>query len=87
MKYSDFLKTHAEALSKEDIRVLRMSTGLTQIGFEEKYGIPRRTMQAWETGVRKAPEYVLLLLAYAVLSDVNATTDPVCVDEIERENF
>lgn len=69
MKYSDFLKQHTPGTAKEDVRAIRRASGLTQAGFAEKYGVPRRTLQDWEAGKREAPGYVVSLLAYAVKSD------------------
>lgn len=69
MKYSDFLQQHSPGNTKEDVRAIRLESGLTQKGFEEKYGVPRRTLQDWEAGKREAPGYVVALLAYAVKSD------------------
>lgn len=52
------------------VRLLRSSTGLTQVAFAAKYGIPsRRTVQNWETGVNAPPPWALNLLAYAVVMD------------------
>lgn len=40
----------------------RLSTGLSQSKFAEYFGIPVRTLQEWEQGRRKPPEYLLELL-------------------------
>ncbi len=45
------------------IKELRESTGLSQSKFAEKYHIPVGTLQHWEQGVRKPPEYVVYLLS------------------------
>ena len=44
------------------IKELRESTGLSQSQFAEKFHIPVGTLQHWEQGVRKPPEYVLYML-------------------------
>lgn len=44
------------------IKELRESTGLSQSKFAEKYHIPVGTLQHWEQGVRKPPEYVVYML-------------------------
>lgn len=46
------------------IRALREKTGLTQVAFGKLLGIPRRTIQNWENGVRKVPPYVVALIAF-----------------------
>lgn len=44
------------------IKELRESTGLSQSKFAEKFHIPIGTLQHWEQGVRKPPEYVEYML-------------------------
>lgn len=44
------------------IKDIRSKSGLTQKQFAEKYGIPKRTIENWETGVRKCPTYVISML-------------------------
>ena len=45
-------------------------TGLTQEEFgKHMCGIPRRTVQSWEIGERKPPEYVRGLIQYKVESE------------------
>ena len=51
------------------IKEIRALTGLSQARFGEFYGIPKRTIEEWETGRRKPPEYVLRLLERAVRED------------------
>ena len=50
----------------EVIREIRAKTGLSQAQFAAAYGIPQRTIENWESGVRKPPEYVINLLRYRV---------------------
>jgi len=69
MKYSDFVQQYTFEGTKEAMRTIRASTGLTQKAFSEKYDIPLRTLQDWEGGKREAPDYVLSLLAFAVRSE------------------
>ena len=58
-----------------DIRELRLQLGDTQNEFAERYHIPFRTIQNWETGQRKPPEYVMSLLESRIRSDlVNRNT-------------
>ena len=53
---------------KERVKSLRALTGLSQKAFAELYDIPARTYEAWETGRREAPVYVVNLLEHAVNS-------------------
>lgn len=48
------------------IRDIRARTGLSQGAFSTRYCIPARTVEDWERGVRKCPDYLRLLLAQAV---------------------
>ena len=62
-----------------NIREMRMRLGDTQSEFSARYNIPFRTIQNWENGVRKPPEYVLRLLENRTESDLinrKATTLP-----------
>lgn len=52
------------------IRELRALLGITQGEFAERYHIPFRTVQNWETGVRNPPEYILNLLADRVHAEL-----------------
>ena len=54
------------------IREMRALLGLTQVAFSEKYNIPKRTIENWETGKRECPQYVLELLERAVKEDYNS---------------
>ena len=51
------------------IKEIRQQTGLSQVRFAEHYGIPRRTLEAWESGNREPAEYLLTLLQRAVGED------------------
>lgn len=53
-----------------DIREMRTMLGDTQSEFAARYGIPFRTVQNWETGMRKPPVYILDLLAQRVGEDL-----------------
>lgn len=51
---------------EEELIMLRKSTGMNRKEFSMYFGIPYRTMQDWELGNRKMPEYLLRLMAYKV---------------------
>ena len=53
-----------------NIRDMRKQLGDTQSEFAERYNIPFRTVQNWETGVRKPPEYILELLKARIKEDL-----------------
>lgn len=52
------------------IRDLRKLLGDTQSEFSERYNIPFRTIQNWESGVRKPPEYIMDLLKQRINGDL-----------------
>ena len=49
---------------REELIKLRESTNMNRRQFSEYFHIPYRTMQDWELGNRKMPEYLLRLIAY-----------------------
>lgn len=51
------------------VKELRVKTGLSQVKFAAKYGIPRRTIESWEDGSRKPPDYVIDLLERVIESE------------------
>nr|DAM94883.1 MAG TPA: putative transcriptional regulator [Caudoviricetes sp.] len=48
---------------------IRSFSGLSQQAFSDKYKIPKRTIENWESGKRNPPEYVISLLERAVKED------------------
>lgn len=77
-----------------NIRELRSQLGITQSEFADRYNIPFRTIQNWEAGVRKPPEYIVELLENRIQSDlVNRRTislpkyDPQKKDLPKRRDY
>lgn len=77
-----------------DIREMRIRLGNTQSEFAARYNIPFRTVQNWETGTRKPPEYIVSLLEHRVEEDlINRKTvtlpkyDPQKQDLPKRSDF
>lgn len=52
-----------------NVKELRNLTNLSQQAFSEKYGIPKRSIENWESGKRTPPEYVISLLERVVKED------------------
>ena len=50
--------------SEDKIRRLREQTGMTRKDFSIHIGIPVRTIEDWEAGRRRPPEYIPRLLEY-----------------------
>ena len=55
-----------------ELKEMRKLLGLSQAAFGDRYNIPVRTIQDWESGRRKAPIYVLELLERVVTEDSEA---------------
>ncbi len=53
------------------IKELRECTGMTRKEFSEHTGIPVRTLEDWEAGRRRPPEYIPGLLAYQIKFENN----------------
>ena len=47
-----------------EIKALREETGLTQRAFSDMLGIPKRSIENWESGVSKPPEYLVRLIRF-----------------------
>lgn len=48
------------------LRTLRADSGMSQVAFAAWLGIPYRTYQDWERGVRVPPEWTAKLVAHYV---------------------
>lgn len=48
--------------SKNQIKELRISAGLTQTQFAESFGIPIDVVKSWDSGRRTPPEWVKKLI-------------------------
>ncbi len=77
-----------------NIREMRTRLGDTQSEFAARYNIPFRTVQNWETGMRKPPEYIVDLLEQRINDDlVNRKTvtlpkyDPQKKDLPKRSDY
>lgn len=58
-----------------DIREMRKRTGMTQHDFAQRLGIPKRTVQNWETSERECPQYVKQLIYYFLKNEGIMRTD------------
>jgi len=52
-----------------NIKKLRTLTGMTQKKFADYFDIPLRTLQNWEGGQRKPPDYLIKLLEYKLIKE------------------
>lgn len=53
-----------------EVSEMRELIGDSRSAFSRRYGIPVRTVENWERGVNKCPEYVKQLLERAVKEDI-----------------
>lgn len=67
-----------------NIKKIRLSTGMTQKEFAEYFSIPQKTIENWEQGARKAPDYVIELIKYklekenkAMRKEINIMTEDI----------
>lgn len=71
-----------------DIRQMRTQLGETQSEFAARYNIPFRTVQNWETGIRKPPEYIVNLLNQRISYDIiNRKTTQIPEYEAKKLNL
>lgn len=56
-----------KAVADNDIKAI---VGINMARTAEYYGIPYRTLQKWVSGERKAPDYVIKMLGYAIISEL-----------------
>ena len=49
---------------RDILKSMRKEANMTQKEFAEYFGIPIRTVEDWERGVRHMPDYVLRLFVY-----------------------
>jgi DNA-binding transcriptional regulator YiaG len=51
------------------IKDLRIESGMSQSQFSEFFNIPLDTLQNWEQGRRKCPEYLIDLIEYKLKNE------------------
>ena len=51
------------------IKELREQSGMTQKEFAEYFEIPKRTIEDWDRGARKCPEYLVALIEYKLTKE------------------
>lgn len=64
----------------QTIGEIRALSGLSRAEFSRRYGIPVRTLQDWESGKRKSPDYLAKLLYRTVVED-KINEDLSCYDK------
>ncbi len=59
------------------VKEMRQKLGITQEMFAQRYNIPKRTIENWESGKSKPPAYVLEMLENAVKHHIPRTKEEV----------
>jgi DNA-binding transcriptional regulator YiaG len=54
-----------------EFKDLRRESGMTQQQYADYFGIPKRTIENWERGVNKCPQYLLNLMEYKLNNEKN----------------
>jgi DNA-binding transcriptional regulator YiaG len=60
---------HRDYLSCNRVLSLRTASGMSRKDFAAYFGLPYRTLQAWEIGDREAPEYLVDLIEYKLRNE------------------
>lgn len=58
-----------EMAQPEEIKALRLKTGFKRRQYCEYFNIPYRTVQDWELGNRKMPQYLFDLMYYKLYNE------------------
>lgn len=58
---------------------LREKSGMNKTDFSKYFGIPYRTVQNWELGLRECPEYLLDLMQYKLEKEDIAKAEEILV--------
>ena len=69
-KKKSVLEDMQKSVFSENFVSLRKETGMNRKEFSEWMGIPYRTIQDWELGISKAPDYVYDLVKYKVRNEI-----------------
>lgn len=48
---------------------LRKASGMTQKEFAEYFGVSKRSVESWDGGQRKCPQYLVDLMAYKLKNE------------------
>lgn len=61
-----------------DFKELRKKSGMTQKQFSEYFEIPKRTIEDWDRGASKCPEYLLELMEYKLRKENIIPEESLC---------
>lgn len=69
----------------ETLKEIRKTIGMNRSEFSRYMDIPVRTLEEWEAGRRKMPDYVLRLLTYYIKMEQAIKDGEVIVKEEEKD--
>lgn len=58
------------SVAEKNINELIKTSGKSQTAFGRKYNIPLRTVQSWVGGVRQPADYIVMLIGWAMVSEL-----------------
>ena len=70
---------------RETLKELRKQTGMNRADFARFFDIPYRTVQDWELGNRKIPEYLLRLMEYKIRMEEMLKEKGITLPEMPAE--
>jgi DNA-binding transcriptional regulator YiaG len=62
-------KNSPKRRSAMTFKELRKLSGMTQRKYAEYFGIPRRTVEDWDSGKSKCAEYLIALMEYKLIKE------------------
>ena len=57
-------KMARRTIQSNPFRELRQESGMTQEKFSQYFGVSKRSVEDWDRGINKCPEYLLDLMRY-----------------------
>lgn len=60
---------------------IRAILGISRAEFSRRYGIPIRTLENWDSGKNKPPEWLLTILQRVVTIDAESENENNCTSE------
>ena len=77
----DIMKDTVIEKQMETLKKMRELAGMNRREFSDYMKIPLRTLEEWEAGRRKMPEYVLRLITYYTRTDLLLKKTGIVLEE------
>lgn len=69
---------------KDILKAIRKEANMTQKQFAGYFGIPTRTVEDWERGLRHMPDYLLRLIVYKMETEGLIKKHPEWEDSVRK---